>query len=125
MSSAPEEETRLTIYQPVPLGAPYVQPYVQPAHRRLGIPRPLNFFRTMLQLNMDLLRVMDVIQWIPPHILASETHVDPCPVCLDPIVCGQRIYLLGCTHSFHCHCLRPWIMEQAKRTCPMCRQAIR
>ena len=106
---------------------PEARPFLQPAHRLLGIPRLRNYqslFRTMLELNTELLQLIDVLGWIPQTTCATEDHADACPVCLEPIEARQPIYMLHCSHCFHCRCLQPWIMEQRRRTCPMCRQCI-
>ena len=49
----------------------------------------------------------------------------PCGICFQ-----QRLHRmlpnikLGCKHDYHDGCIRPWVVEQGKNTCPLCRAEI-
>jgi hypothetical protein len=49
---------------------------------------------------------------------------DPCPVCLDPVVCDDHILKLFCQHTMHLQCAEKWfttcIMGSKSAKCPLC-----
>ena len=55
-----------------------------------------------------------------PHILANEEGY--CSICLDGILCEQKITILPCTHKFHSTCVDNWLLIKA--VCPICKTRI-
>ncbi|KAL3682985.1 hypothetical protein R1sor_001007 [Riccia sorocarpa] len=52
----------------------------------------------------------------------KEGDQDECPVCLEGLQADGMPITLPCRHSFHRHCLNPWLLEHGK--CPCCRETI-
>lgn len=46
-----------------------------------------------------------------------------CSVCLDEYVSGDILQVLPCKHSFHKHCIVPWLTER-QSTCPLCKSDV-
>jgi hypothetical protein len=55
-----------------------------------------------------------------PHIDANEEG--HCSVCLDVILCEQKVTILPCTHRFHSTCVDKWLLIKA--ICPICKTRI-
>ena len=53
---------------------------------------------------------------------AGEGRSEPCEICLDEYVSGDRVRTLGCFHRFHARCVDAWLLEAG--TCPICRENI-
>ena len=52
---------------------------------------------------------------------ASQPTKKDCPICFEPLgTCNA--FALPCAHSFHPHCIQPWVMQN--NTCPVCRHPI-
>ncbi len=91
------------------------------------------FARIMLQLEADMMNTVWMLAamqqsqprqiLLPPVVVATETHKDPCSICMSNIVKEETIHILPCAHSFHTVCLRPWFVDYSKKTCPLCRAA--
>lgn len=45
--------------------------------------------------------------------------LEPCCICQEEYVVGERIGTLDCGHDFHSHCIRQWLRQ--KNTCPICK----
>jgi hypothetical protein len=45
---------------------------------------------------------------------------DACTICFAPLLDGDRVGELGCTHVFHVECLKLWL--QRKNICPLCQK---
>jgi len=45
--------------------------------------------------------------------------IENCVICLEPKSPGDVLRTVPCLHSFHVHCIDPWL--QLKRTCPVCK----
>jgi hypothetical protein len=50
---------------------------------------------------------------------AFATAQDPCSVCHEEFLEGNRVAELPCSHCFHQSCLVPWL--ETHNTCPVCR----
>ena len=46
-----------------------------------------------------------------------------CCICCEPMLQGQMC-TLGCKHSFHCTCIRKWLLVDNDYRCPICRTAL-
>ena len=46
---------------------------------------------------------------------------DTCAICLDAYEKGDSLTELPCTHSFHTHCIRPWLSGKSA-LCPLCKK---
>ena len=67
-------------------------------------------------------------------VLTIVGSTDPCPVCLDDLLPSSDgsasqstpspTTRTPCSHTFHLHCIRQWIEEYARNTCPSCRATI-
>lgn len=44
---------------------------------------------------------------------------DTCAICLQSFRSQDETALLRCPHTFHWHCLQPWLV--VKNQCPLCR----
>ena len=62
------------------------------------------------------------------NVLVQHSEIpneDPeleCPICLEkigPIKCN-----IGCDHAFHEECIKTWIINNNKTTCPICRNSV-
>lgn len=59
----------------------------------------------------------------PPSDTMSRNDGAACPICLNSLHPNETtVYLLGCTHLFHCTCIRQW--ASARLSCPLCRADI-
>jgi len=60
---------------------------------------------------------------------AGAVHASPpddtgtCAVCLDDFATGDSLRQLPCSHSFHPHCIDPWLATSV--TCPVCKASVR
>lgn len=48
-----------------------------------------------------------------------QFYQNTCSICLDEYERGENIRVLPCGHTFHSHCIFPWLTERSP-TCPMC-----
>ncbi|ERN01540.1 hypothetical protein AMTRI_Chr03g148480 [Amborella trichopoda] len=48
-----------------------------------------------------------------------EMEKEVCGVCLDELESGEGLTRLPCSHSYHSHCLLPWLSRSSH--CPYCR----
>ncbi|CAN0511275.1 unnamed protein product, partial [Scytosiphon promiscuus] len=46
---------------------------------------------------------------------------DTCAICLDAYEEGESLTGLPCHHSFHTHCIRPWLSGKSG-LCPLCKK---
>ena len=46
---------------------------------------------------------------------------DTCAICLDAYEEGDKLTGLPCHHSFHTHCIRPWLSGKSA-LCPLCKK---
>lgn len=46
---------------------------------------------------------------------------DTCAICLDAYEEGDSLTALPCHHSFHTHCIRPWLSGKSA-LCPLCKK---
>ncbi|XP_058106131.1 E3 ubiquitin-protein ligase SGR9, amyloplastic-like [Magnolia sinica] len=53
------------------------------------------------------------------HVDRRNSEKVVCAVCLDEIRAGQMVINLPCSHTYHCHCLLPWLNVHSH--CPYCR----
>ena len=89
------------------------------------------YANAMMRLEMQLLGIDMIMREArgptrhpPPATQATEDHVDPCTICIEPITKHDTIHILHCGHCFHTDCLRPWREDHQKETCPVCRQPL-
>ena len=54
---------------------------------------------------------------------AIPTVDKECCICYEPMLQGQMC-TLGCKHSFHCTCIRKWLLTDNDYRCPICRTAL-
>lgn len=54
--------------------------------------------------------------------LAKDEHA-PCPVCKCDYG-PQAVLRLTCNHEFHEECIVPWLIDNLKDTCPLCRHVL-
>ena len=47
---------------------------------------------------------------------------DECPICLEKLLIGDKVYLLPCSHYFHHDCIKDWVFRD--NVCPSCRDTI-
>lgn len=47
---------------------------------------------------------------------------DPCPICREAYVIGDKCFKLNCSHQFHEDCLYSW--NPIQHSCPMCRKYV-
>lgn len=69
------------------------------------------------------LHTLPVSRKIVKH--TEKTNNDPdleCPICFEKI--GDTSCFIGCDHAFHEDCIKKWIIEQQKTTCPICRSEV-
>ena len=66
----------------------------------------------------EVLRRFPVCNVLTPPPLSA----DPCSICLEPAQIGDRLRCLPCEHSFHVHCVDPWLSEH--KHCPMCKRDV-
>ncbi len=55
-----------------------------------------------------------------PSPAPSENSRPTCVVCLADFDDGDGLRTLACGHSFHAHCVDPWLIEN--QSCPLCKQ---
>jgi len=47
---------------------------------------------------------------------------DECPICLEKLLIGDKVYLFPCCHYFHKDCITDWVFRD--NVCPSCRDTI-
>ncbi|XP_058106129.1 E3 ubiquitin-protein ligase RING1-like isoform X3 [Magnolia sinica] len=53
------------------------------------------------------------------HVDRRNSEKEVCAVCLDEIRARQMVINLPCSHTYHSHCLLPWLNVHSH--CPYCR----
>ena len=53
-----------------------------------------------------------------------ETNIDDdCTICMGKMVKDEVVTELGCTHTFHTDCIKPYLKEYNYK-CPVCRKEV-
>ncbi|CAF0718283.1 unnamed protein product [Adineta steineri] len=52
------------------------------------------------------------------HVTENPSTEESCVICLDSIKTGDTVRQLVCGHTFHHHCVDPWLLNH--RHCPLC-----
>jgi len=72
---------------------------------------------------MRFYRYIKCIVYSPPYrIKENNEKTEMCCICLDGIICGDRIYTSKCNHEYHYDCIYDWVIVSG--TCPYCRQLL-
>ena len=63
----------------------------------------------------------EVLAQLPTYPFQSRSGAAPieCPVCLELLQSQEMVRALPCCHSFHVHCIDPWLTSN--HTCPVCK----
>ena len=56
-------------------------------------------------------------------VAGDEERYEPCCICLDDYVLGDKLRILPCGHAYHMKCIDPWLLKN-KRVCPQCRKKV-
>ncbi|KAK1669468.1 hypothetical protein QYE76_057627 [Lolium multiflorum] len=49
-----------------------------------------------------------------------------CPICMEELADDGGVTVLpGCSHAFHCSCIREWFNTAPTPTCPSCRRVMK
>ena len=51
-------------------------------------------------------------------ILNKEFENNECIICLEKMIIGDKIKILGCGHIYHYKCIDEWFKR--KKECPLC-----
>lgn len=51
-------------------------------------------------------------------ILNKDFENSECIICLENMIKGERVKILGCGHMYHYDCIMEWFKR--KRECPLC-----
>lgn len=62
--------------------------------------------------------IQDLSKYPYPDVSQNQE----CIVCIEPLRYGEEVALLPCSHTFHSHCIEPWIAQHL--TCPSCNQQV-
>ena len=52
----------------------------------------------------------------------SPATAEPCSVCLEAFAVGDKLRCLPCEHTFHRHCIDPWLADH--KHCPLCKRDV-
>ena len=98
-------------------------------------PNTLNCFqKIILKCYSPRIRVYDLNHnelWVDPIPIKNLVqhfeipNEDPdleCPICFEKI--GPVKCHIGCSHAFHEECIKTWIINNNKTTCPICRNNV-
>jgi hypothetical protein len=63
----------------------------------------------------------EVLAQLPTYPFRCRSGAAPieCPVCLELLKADETVRALPCCHSFHMHCIDPWL--SSNHTCPVCK----
>ncbi|PKA50522.1 E3 ubiquitin-protein ligase RHA2A [Apostasia shenzhenica] len=62
---------------------------------------------------------------LPSAMIAGELcDGEHCVICLSGIERGKGTDGLSCRHVFHKPCLKRWLKQTEKKTCPLCRKSL-
>lgn len=98
-------------------------------------PNTLNCFqKIILKFYGPRIRVYDLNNnelWVNPipiknlvqhYEIPNEDPDLECPICFEKI--GPVKCHIGCSHAFHEECIKTWIINNNKTTCPICRNNV-
>jgi len=51
-------------------------------------------------------------------ILEKDFNNNECIICLESMIKGERVKILGCGHMYHYDCIMEWFKR--KKECPLC-----
>ncbi len=60
----------------------------------------------------------------PPSAAQADAQIENCCICLSPMRGPETLKTLACHHTFHLGCIRTWLAQPNRHTCPMCRTPI-
>lgn len=74
--------------------------------------------------NLTLAFTMDSVQFSASE-KDSDSLFGACSICLTAFVDNESLLKIRtCSHNFHVGCIRRWIIEQNKSTCPNCVRSV-
>ncbi|KAI8067641.1 beta-lactamase-like protein [Gilbertella persicaria] len=73
----------------------------------------------MLPMGKHILQASQLEALFPIHTLTNN-HTEVCVVCLEPMMVGSKVRKLPCEHTYHGHCIDPWLTQKCAE-CPLCK----
>lgn len=71
------------------------------------------------RLPKSMLKKLPILKYTKNSEIANET----CVICIEDFVEGDKVRVLPCKHSYHTHCIDPWLTEN-RRVCPICKRKV-
>ena len=59
-----------------------------------------------------------------PSVLSFCQKDWSCSICLENIKEDEKYKMLRCNHYYHEDCIKTWIIEKGKDTCPLCKSTL-
>ena len=86
------------------------------------------FYTAQTPENLNTEQVEELKRKVERVLRAEQEHLprfaeNPCSICLDHLVEGDRFISLKCTHFFHTKCLELWLAQ--KSSCPLCKVEVK
>lgn len=65
-----------------------------------------------------------LFETLPKRKITNLT-TEECPICCESYNIDDTVTTIPCFHNFHDSCIRKWIVDQNKSTCPVCLLSIK